>query len=71
MRTETGCGHFGEHRVLEVYPDDRGPGRVLCLEFEPGVDPANTEAIQGVIHTVKVKCLTCGCVSLMPMTFPN
>lgn len=71
MRTETGCGHFGEHAVLEVYPDNRGAGRVLCLDFEPGTDPAKAEAIEGVIHTVKVKCLTCGHISLMPMTFPE
>jgi hypothetical protein len=71
MRTETGCGHFGEHQVLEVYPDDRGAGKVLILEFAPEIEPANVEAVQGVIHTVKVKCLTCGHVSLMPVTFPN
>lgn len=71
MESVTGCGHFGEHQVLEVYPDNLGPGRVLVLEFEPDIDPADTEAIQGVVHTVKVKCLTCGHVSLMPMTFPK
>ena len=66
----TGCGHFGEHQVLEIYPDNRGNGQILA--FQDGIEET-PEVIHGVIYTVKVKCLEIGCghVSLMPMTFPE
>lgn len=68
--TKTGCGHFGEHQVLEVYPDDRGPGNVIVAILDAG-DIRECAEVHGVIHTVKVRCLTCGAISLMPMTFPK
>lgn len=62
----TGCGHIGEHAVLEVYPLSNGEGWMATA-------PIGEDLVleKGTLHTVKVKCLTCGCISLMPMTFPK
>lgn len=71
VRTETDCGHFGEHRGLEVYPDNCGSGVVFIGEMVGSEDtePIELVAEKGIIHTVKVQCLTCNRISLIPMTF--
>ncbi len=55
-------------RVLhEVYGDDLGLGAYLWIDSETG---ERTEEI-GPRHTVKLRCLGCGQLSLDTMTFPG
>lgn len=65
---QTGCGHYGYHQVLAIYPATSRTGSVIIIE---GADPERAAIETGPIHTCKVLCETCGHISLMPMTFPS